>query len=267
MNYKKLGNTGLKIPEIGLGTWNYKGGIEPLRNGIELGANLIDTAEGYYTEDVVGEAVKPFREQVIIATKVSGRNLAYDSVLRSCEKSLDKLQTDYIDLYQIHWPNNSFPIKDTMEALEKLVDEGLVNYVGVSNFDIEEMEEAQHYFSNYKIVSNQVRYNLDDREIENDLLPYCVENGLSILAYTPLASGSLCKTDDALLRSKKYRILKDVSEEVGKTPGQVALNWCNSHENVVSIPKSNSVIRTIENCGASDWYLNEDHIEKLNNAF
>lgn len=266
MNFKKLSNTGLEIPEIGLGTWNYKGGVEPLKAGIEQRATLIDTAEGYYTEDLVGEAIKGIREDVIIATKVSGRNLAYDSVLRSCEQSLSKLQTDYIDLYQIHWPNDSYPIKETMRAMQKLVDEGMVYYVGVSNFDIDEVKEAQMYFSNYKIVSNQVRYNLNDREIENDLLPYCIENEITILAYTPLASGKLCKTD-GLLKSKKYKVLSEIAEEAGKTPGQAALNWCNSHENVISIPKSNSVERTIENCGASGWFLTKDQIQRLNEAF
>lgn len=266
MNYKKLSDTSLEIPEIGLGTWNYKGGVEPLRAGIEEGATLIDTAEGYYTEGVVGEAIKGMREDVIIATKVSGRNLAYDSVLRSCEQSLNKLQTDYIDIYQIHWPNNSYPIKETMRAMQKLVDESLVYYVGVSNFDIDEMKEAQMYFPNYKIVSNQVRYSLNDRCIEDDLLDYCIENEITILAYTPLASGKLCKTD-GLLKSSKYKVLAEIAEEVNMTPGQVALNWCNSHENVISIPKSNSVERTIENCGASGWSLTENQIERLNEAF
>ncbi|MGH7886155.1 MAG: aldo/keto reductase [Thermodesulfobacteriota bacterium] len=266
MRYKKLADTDLEIPEIGLGTWNYKGGVEPLRAGIELGATLIDTAEGYHTEDIVGEAIKGIRDEVIIATKVSGRNLSFDGVLRAAEGSLKQLKTDYIDLYQIHWPNDSYPIKDTMSAMQKLVDEGVVYYVGVSNFNVDEMIEAQFYFPNYKIVSNQVRYNLNDRDIENNLFPYCIENDITILAYTPLSSGSLCKTN-GLLKSKKYRVLKDISEEINKTLGQVALNWCNSHENVVSIPKSNSVERTVENCGASGWSLTKNQIERLNEAF
>ena len=266
MIIKQLGNTGLEIPEIGLGTWNYKGGVEPLRKGIQLGANLIDTAEGYYTEDVVGEAVKDIRDHVILATKVSGRNLAYDSVLRSCEQSLNNLQTDYIDLYQIHWPNPTYPIKETMKALEKLVDSGVINYVGVSNFSVDGMKEAQHYFPNYKIVSNQVLYNLNTRDIEYDLLPYCLENNITILAYTPLDSGRLCKST-MLIKEKKYKVLEEISNELGKTSGQIALNWCNRFENVISIPKSNSVERTIENCGASGWKLTENHIKILNKYF
>jgi len=266
MNYKKLGNTDLKIPEIGLGTWNYRGGVEPLIKGIDLGANLIDTAEGYYTEDVVGDAVKGRRDDVIIATKVSGRHLGYDDVLWACENSMQKLQTDFIDLYQIHWPNSAFPIEGTMEAMEKLVDEGLVLHVGVSNFSLEQMREAQHFFPNYKIQSNQVRYNLNDREIEKDLLPYCIENDITILAYTPLDSGRLCK-QKGLFNSKKDKALDKIAQENNKTPGQVALNWCISHENVIAIPKSNSVERTVENCGASGWYLNSEEVNKLNSLF
>jgi diketogulonate reductase-like aldo/keto reductase len=265
MNHKTLGDTDLLIPEIGLGTWNFKGGVEPLKKGIDLGANLIDTAEGYYTEDVVGEAIKGIREDVIVATKVSGRHLGYEDVLWACENSLKKIGTDYIDLYQVHWPNSSFPIKDTMEALEKLVDEGVVHYIGVSNFSLSEMKEAQHYSPNYKIQSNQIRYNLNDRDIEEDLLPYCIENYITILAYTPLDSGRLCKIEGST--SEKNSILNEIATSNKKTPGQVALNWCINHGNVVAIPKSNSVERTIENCGSSGWKLGEEEIAMLNVIF
>ena len=265
MEFKTLGDTDLKIPEIGLGTWNYKGGVEPLQEGIRLGATLIDTAEGYYTEDIVGEAVLESRDEVIIATKVSGRHLGYEDVLWACESSLKKLGTDYIDLYQIHWPNPAFPIKGTMEAMEKLVDEGLVLHVGVSNFSVDQMKEAQHYFPNYRIQSNQVRYHLNDRYIEDDLLPYCAGNSITVLAYTPLDSGKLCKSTGFV--SDKMKVLNEIAESHNKTPGQTALNWCISHENVIAIPKSNSAERTIENCGASGWYLSENELNLLNEVF
>lgn len=259
MNRKRLGGTEVFIPEIGLGTWNYRGGVEPLRKGIFLGANLIDTAEGYYTEDIVGLAVEGIREDVFIATKVSGRNLAHDGVLRSCDQSLEKLGTETIDLYQIHWPNPVYPIEQTMAALEKLVDRGLVDHVGVSNFSVSQMLEAQHYFPNYPIVSNQVLYNLNARKIEEDLLDHCSGNDVTVMAYTPLDSGRLCRDDDGVLSA--------VAAETGKTPAQVALNWCLSREKVVCIPKSDSVSRTVENCGASGWSLSEDQIRRLDGAF
>lgn len=265
MNYINFGNTGLKIPEIGLGTWNYNGGVEPLRKGIEQGANLIDTAEGYYTEEIVGDAVKGIRDDVIIATKVSGRHLGFEDVLWACENSLKKLQTDYIDIYQVHWPNDAFPIQGTMEAMEKLVDEGVVIYVGVSNFSVNQMKEAQHYFPNYKIQSNQVRYNLNDREIEDELLPFCQENDITILAYTPLDSGRLCIKESN--NSHKMRVLNEIANLNLKTPGQVALNWCINRENVIVIPKSNSIERTVENCGSSGWYISDDDMALLNKSF
>lgn len=266
MKLKELGTTGVMISEIGLGTWRYRGDAETLRTGIELGATLIDTAEGYYTEDVVGQAVKGIRDEVFIATKVSGRHLGYDDVLQSAEESLYKLGTDYIDLYQIHWPNASYPIRQTMKAMEELVDRGLVRFIGVSNFDIDEMEEAQSYLNNYQIVSNQVRYNLNDRSIEKNLMPYCQEKGMTIMAYTPLDDGNLTNTGN-IIKGDRMKTLEAISTEVGKTRGQVALNWCTSRENVVAIPKSNSLKRTVENCGASGWRLSADQIEKLDDSF
>ncbi|MCZ6451651.1 MAG: aldo/keto reductase, partial [Deltaproteobacteria bacterium] len=122
MELKQLGTTGVQLPEIGLGTWAYRGGVEPLQKGISLGAFLIDTAEIYGTEGMVGEAVKGQRDQVFIATKVSASHLRYDDVLRAAEDSLKKLGTDYIDFYQVHWPNRSVPIRETMRAMEDLVD-------------------------------------------------------------------------------------------------------------------------------------------------
>ncbi|MYH40175.1 MAG: aldo/keto reductase [Candidatus Dadabacteria bacterium] len=263
MNLKRLGKTEVFVPEIGLGTWNYEGGVEPLRAGIELGASLIDTAEGYYTEDIVGEAVLPFRDEVIIATKVSGRNLAHDSVLRSCEASLEKLRTDCIDLYQIHWPNPAYPIDATMRALEKLVDRGCVSYVGVSNFSVRQMREAQHCFPNYPIVSNQVLYNLRSRDIEKELLPYCQNNDITVMAYTPLDAGRLCRTR----RGGILGVLSQIAVETGKTEAQVALNWCVCQENVIVIPKADSVARTVENCGASGWRLSPEQLSRLDDAF
>ena len=259
MNRKRLGPTDVLVPEIGLGTWNYRGGVEPLRKGVELGASLIDTAEGYHTEDVVGEAVAGVSEEVFIATKVSGRNLAHDSVLRSCEGSLEKLGMDRVDLYQIHWPNPVHPIEGTMSAMEKLLDRGMVSHVGVSNFSAAQMREAQRHLPNHPIVSNQVLYSLNSRAIEEELLPHCLENGVTVMAYTPLDSGRLC-------RKKEGSVLSAVAGETGKTEAQVALNWCLCRENIVCIPKSDSVSRTSENCGASGWRLSADQVARLEEA-
>ncbi len=266
MELKELGGTGVMVPEIGLGTWKYRGGVEPLRRGIELGAFFIDTAEMYRTEDVVGPAVRDRHDQVFIATKVLGSHLRHDQVMRAAEASLRKLQVDRIDLYQIHWFDRSVPIQETMGAMESLVDSGLVKYIGVSNFSTRELQEAQAAMAKYPIVSNQVLYNLKDRRVEEDLLPYCQDNRITVIAYTPLADGSLA----ALPRfrpEKRTRVLQQVAAQVNKTMAQVALNWCTSRPNVITIPKSNSVSRTVENCGASGWRLSPEQVEMLDRGF
>lgn len=266
MEYRELGGTGEMVPEVGLGTWKYKGGPEPLRKGIELGAALIDTAEMYRTEDAVGTAMKGRRGQVFLATKVLGSNLRHDAVLRAAENSLRLLDDDVIDLYQIHWSDRSVPIAETMGAMEELVDRGMVRYIGVSNFSVAELQEAQQAMTKYPVVSNQVIYNLKRREIELDLIPYCVDNKITVIAYTPLADGSLAGRS-RLLPDKRGSVLGQVAQEVGKTPAQVALNWCLSRPSVIVIPKTNSVARTVENCEASGWSLTSKQVAVLDAVF
>ena len=224
------------------------------------GAAHIDTAEAYGTEGIVGEAVREMRGRVFIATKVSRLHLRYDEVLTAAEDSLKRLGTDHIDLYQVHGPNPDVPIAETMRAMDKLVEQGKIRFVGVSNFSVTQLKEAQGATTN-KIVSNQVRYNLIDRAIESELFPYCLENKVTIIAYSPLAAG-LHKIGARL----HHRALQSVAEEIGKTEAQVALNWCISKEGVIAIPKSNSSQRTEENCLASGWRLSRDQMTLLDEA-
>lgn len=183
METKKLSRTDIDVPVIGMGTWKLGGlytpdyrddekAIESLKAGIELGLSLIDTAEMYgagHTEELVGKAVQGVRERVFIATKVLPEHLSYDEVLRAAERSLKRLDTDYIDLYQIHAPNPNIPIIETMRAMETLADKGKIRFIGVSNFSLELLKQAQECLSKYQIVSNQVEYNLLDKRIERDL--------------------------------------------------------------------------------------------------
>jgi diketogulonate reductase-like aldo/keto reductase len=262
MEYKQLGNTGYKICEVGLGTSKYTGGPEPLRKGIELGASHIDTAEDYETEDQVGEAVAGMRDRAFIATKVFPNHFRYSDVLEAAANSLRQLSTDYIDLYQLHKPNDEIPIEETMRAMDKLVDDGKVRYLGVSNFSIAQLEAAQSA-TRYQIVSNQVRYSLGDRRIEDEVLPYCQENNVTVIAYSSLAAlwgFSSAKT------SLQDEVIEAIAKETNKTRAQVALNWCTSQEGVVVIPKSDSVERTVENCGASGWRLTTDQVNRLDEA-
>ncbi|MGH8014242.1 MAG: aldo/keto reductase [Candidatus Binataceae bacterium] len=263
----ELGRTGTQIPEIGIGVWRYSGGVEPLRRGVELGAFLIDTAEIYGTEEVVGKVVEKMRGEVFIATKVSGDHLRHDQVLKAAEASLHRLRTDYIDLYQIHWPGNYVSIGETMRAMETLADRGMVKHIGVSNFTLPDLRKAQAAMRNHPIISNQVLYNLNRREIEADLLAYCQNNGLTVIAYTPLDSGRLARHSKYPSNAEGARIVKEIAAQAQKTPAQVALNWCTSHEGVVAIPKSNSAARVAENCAASGWRLSQEHMRMLNDAF
>ncbi|MEM1976827.1 MAG: aldo/keto reductase, partial [Nitrososphaerota archaeon] len=178
MELRRLGRTDVLIPALGLGTWEMGGRdypdfsrdvevVEIVRYAVRRGVKLIDTAEMYgagHCEELVGEAVKEFpREEVFIATKIWPYNLRFKDVFESLSRSLDRLGVDYIDLYQIHFPNPFIPLRETMKAMEKLVDEGKIRFIGVSNFSVKELEEAMNHLSRYDIVSNQVLYNPLDR--------------------------------------------------------------------------------------------------------
>ena len=253
-----LGNTNDRLPEVGLGTWNYTGGVEPLKRGIALGACLIDTAESYGTEEIVGEAVKGVRQCVFLATKVSPRHFRHRDLLLAADRSLQRLRTDYIDLYQLHWPNYVVPIEETMAAMERLVELGKIRFIGVSNFSVSELRKAQAALSKNRIVSNQVRYNLVERSIERRVLPYCQQNQITVIAFSPLATGfyNLKKRDP---RS----VLGDVGAQVHRTEAQLALNWCLRHDSLIVIPKAASVAHVAENCGASGWQLSAEQIKHL----
>jgi len=250
VNSKQLGNTGVQVPELALGTWQYRGGVEPLRAGIELGACFIDTAESYGTEPVVGEAIRGIRDRTFLASKVSPRHFRYKDVIEAAECSLKQLQTDYLDLYQLHWPNYTVPIAETMSAMETLVEMGKIRFIGVSNFTVAEMRRAQAQLSKERIVSNQVRYSLLDRSPEQELLPYCKANQISLLAFSPLATGF-----EGLRRADREDALSQVAAAAGKTRAQVALNWCVSHPAIIAIFKANKVEHVRENCSASGWSL------------
>jgi diketogulonate reductase-like aldo/keto reductase len=257
MQKKRLGKTHVEIAEVGLGTWEYKDGIEPLRLGISLGANFIDTAEMYRTEDKVGEAIKG--QDVFLATKVSPNHFHYDDVIRAAEASLKRLKVKTIDLYQLHWPNPSIPIAETMRAMEHLVSQGMIKYIGVSNFSVEQMKEAQGSLSKNEIVSNQVEYNLNERSIEKDVLPYCASKNITVIAYSPLTRGAII--------GGRSQVLEEICSKYNKTRSQVVLNWLLCKDPVVVIPKSDNPDHVRENCGASDWRLSTADQKKISDEF
>lgn len=276
MEFKEIAK-GVKIPVLGLGTWGMGGEMSPdtshdkeciaaLRHGIDLGMTHIDTAEMYgdgHTEQVVGEAIKPFdRKKLFITTKVWQTNLRYNDLINSAKRSLKRLGIKYADMYLIHVPNADIPIEETMDAMDALVEQRLVRFIGVSNFSVKELKEAQNHSEN-KIVANQIEYNLLIRnkrgiyteDMESEIIPYCQKNGVMVVAYRPLAKGMI--TGDSI------HLLNGLSKKYNRTPSQIALNWLISKERVIAIPKASNINHVQENAGAVGWKLNKEDIEKL----
>jgi diketogulonate reductase-like aldo/keto reductase len=275
MKYLKLGNTGTVIPAIGQGTMGIGGyltrdtgrddaQVNALRLGIELGMTFIDTAEVYgegHAEELVAEAVRGARDKVFIASKFLPEHNACDAVLQAAEGSLRRLRTDYIDLYQLHWPNPATPLGDTMRALECLINDGKIRFVGVSNLSFKELKEARRAVPSCPVVSLQIEYNLFDRTIENVILPYCQGQGITVIAYSPLDQGKVASG------SERINLLRQIAERHRKTISQVALNWLVSHEGVMAIPKASSPEHIRQNAGATDFTLSAGEITGINEAF
>lgn len=277
MEYKKL-TENQKIPVLGLGTWEVGGGmsrrtrndeeeITAIEKAIKLGYTHIDTAEMYgagHSEELVGNAIANFdRESLFLTTKVLPEHLHYNELIEAAEGSLRRLNTDYIDLCLIHIPNPEIPVKETMEAMDRLVEQGKVRYIGVSNFSVEQLKEAQEYTDN-KIVNNQIEYNLLTRHsgqynknIESEIIPFCQRNDIIVTAWSPLARGEIF--------GGKYELLEEIAEKYAKTKAQIALNWLISKKNIITIPKSTNLKHLKENLGALGWRLEEEDLEKLNN--
>lgn len=247
---KELAQTGVLLPELALGTWHYRGGVETLLAGLQLGINFIDTAEAYGSEDIVGQAIRGRRHDVFLATKALPRNFRRSDLIHAAEQSLKRLNTDYIDLYQLHWPNYTVPITETMAAMEELVAAGKIRFIGVSNFSIKDLHRAQRALSKNKIVSNQVRYSIVDRTVEDGLLQYCESKQITILAFSPLATGL-----ENIRSYDRGDALGRIAAATGKTRAQVALNWCIHHRSVIAIFRADKVEHVRENCGASGWSL------------
>jgi myo-inositol catabolism protein IolS len=266
--------------------------IQAVVRSSELGVNLVDTAEAYgdgHSEEVLGKAIKRVdREKLIVATKVNGSHLRYDDVLKACEMSLRRLGIKQVDLYQVHWPDpwQQIPLKHTMKAMEKLYDEGKIRAVGVSNFAVRDLEEARSILSHAEIVSDQVRYNLINRQIEEEVLPYCSREKITILAYVPLAQGALTgkysedfKPTDQVRKDNKafsdhnlreiaglLKVLQGMANKRGKTVAQVALNWILSHPGVIPIPGAKNAEQAEQNAGAAGWSLTQDEMREVTAA-
>jgi diketogulonate reductase-like aldo/keto reductase len=239
--------------------------VEALRLGLELGMNMIDTAEMYgagHSEEIVSNVLKDSRESVFLASKVSPSHFERDQLLRSADHSLQRLGVDRMDLYQLHWPNPRVPIGETMKAMEKLVRDGKIRHIGVSNFSVDQMREAQEALSREKIVSNQVEYSLVDRSIEPDVLPYCQKEGITVIAYSPLGQGRIPRGHGG-----PFKVLDEIAAKHHKSRNQVALNWLLGRQSVVVIPKAIDKAHVRENASVVGWKLSSEEAQQLEKAF
>ena len=264
MDTKPLGKSGVEIPEIGYGTWNYKGDPATIQRALELGASLIDTAESYGTEENVGKAVRGNRDAYFLATKVSPCHFRHQDVLNAADKSMKRLGIDVIDLYQLHWPSSSIPIAETMGAMDQLVRDGKVRFVGVSNFSVEQLREAEQALGPGRVVSDQIKYSLFDHEFADEVIPYCQETGIAVLAYSSLETGKF--ESELKRRPQLVEVLDTICAQAAKTAAQVLLNWVLHPPNVVTIPMTNRVERVDENCAAAGWRLTDEQYEALAEA-
>ncbi|AEC51470.1 Oxidoreductase, aldo/keto reductase family [Pyrococcus sp. NA2] len=263
---KRIGDD--KVTAIGMGTWGIGGyetpdysrdkeSIDALRYGLKLGINLIDTAEFYgagHSEELVGKAIEGFnREDIFIISKVWPTHFGFESAKKAARASIKRLGT-YIDLYLLHWPGDSWrKIEETLHALEDLVDEGLIRYIGVSNFDLELLKRSQEAMRRHEIVANEVKYSVRDRWVESSgLLDYMRREKMALIAYTPLEKGTLARNE----------CLGEIGKKYGKTAAQVALNYLIWEENVIAIPKAGKIEHIEENFGAMGWRLSKEDRER-----
>jgi diketogulonate reductase-like aldo/keto reductase len=271
---RKFGWTGRDVPIIGMGTWMIEGrtkdadktAIEALRLGIDLGMTHIDTAEMYgngRAEQLVAEAISGQREKVFVVSKVLPTNASYNRTLKACQHSLDRLKTDYIDLYLLHWPTSQHPIGETMQAMEKLVDEGMIKFIGVSNFNVDQLREAQRTLKKYRIACNQLLYHLTYRGIEHELLPYCAHNQIAIVGYSPFGHGNFPSP-----QSRGGEVLDKIAKKHNRTVHQIVLNFLTRDSNLFTIPKAANPDHVKDNSGAvGNWQLTEEDIAMINRTF
>lgn len=262
---------GSAVPAIGQGTWfmgensaRRSQEVAALRAGVERGLTLIDTAEMYAdggAEEVVGEAIRGLRDRVMLVSKVYPWNAGGQKMVTACEASLRRLRTDYLDMYLLHW-GGEFTFAETVEAMEKLVAQGKIRRWGVSNLDVDEMQALWQVADGSRCATNQVLYHLASRGIEHDLLPWCQQQSLPVMAYSPLAQAGRLR--NGLMN---HPALSKLAMQKGITVAQLLLAWVISHQGVIAIPKAGSVAHVEENAAALEVVLNEHDIALMEQAF
>ena len=259
-------SSGERVPALGLGTWRYGESraaradeIATVRLALDLGVRLIDTAEMYgegLSESLIGEAIAGRRDEAFLVTKVYPHNASRKAAVAACERSLERLRTDRIDLYLLHWRGN-VPFAETLEAFVALRDAGKIRHFGVSNLDLADMEELSAEVGAEKVAVNQLLYNLTRRGIEFDLLPWLRARGIPVMAYSPIEQARLVGN----------RKLVQFARDAGVTPAQAALAWLLEHDDVIAIPKTGSTQRFRENVGATQQRLTATQLAELDRLF
>ncbi|TWF54310.1 aldo/keto reductase [Neorhizobium alkalisoli] len=258
--------SGILVPALGLGTWKMgedarhaDAEVAALKHGLDLGMTLIDTAEMYGeggAELVTGQAISGRRDEVFLVSKVYPWNARRKGVIEACEKSLKRLKTDRLDLYLLHW-RGEHPLAETVAGFEQLRQSGKIAAWGVSNFDLDDMQELMMVPGGDMCAANQVLYNLSRRGVEYDLLPWCQEKGIAVMAYSPIEQGRILRNAELIRIAKAYQA----------TPAQVALAFLMERDGVIAIPKSSSPERVEENAGAAELEISDEDLAALDAAF
>ncbi|GMA62653.1 aldo/keto reductase [Alicyclobacillus fastidiosus] len=297
MKYTRLEKSGLEVSNITFGCWELGGGqwekesdernIEAIQTAFEMGITSFDTAEGYgqgHSEDIVGAALDGRRKDAVIATKVSPGHLRADDVRRSVEQSIKRLRTDYIDIYYVHWPNKDIPLAETMNEFRRLREENVIKAVAVSNFSLEQLEEAM---SVTYVDAIQPEYSLLHRGIEKEVLPYCRDHSIGVLTYSSIAKGILTGayhlgearqlSDSDFRRNRRLFLkehleqeaelvflLRDIAEQHGVTPSEIAIAWLLHQKGVTSaIVGTQNIEHLRSNARAVDIQLTNEQLTVL----
>jgi diketogulonate reductase-like aldo/keto reductase len=257
------------VSAVGQGTWYLDEaprqiGIDALHHGINAGLTHIDTAEMYgngAAEELIGEAIAGQRDNVFLVSKVLPWNATYDGTIAACETSLTRLRTDHLDSYLIHW-RGQHPLEETFAALEQLQQDGKIRTFGVSNFDVSDLQEAVSVVGDHRLACNQVLYHLEERAIEHAVLPWCAENGISVVAYSPFGHDAFPTAS-----SPGWQTLQAIAEKHSVNEHQVGLAFLGRSLNVLVIPKSANLSHITANAEAASLQLDDADITGLDAAF
>ncbi|HEX3451570.1 MAG TPA: aldo/keto reductase [Isosphaeraceae bacterium] len=269
MERRAFGSTKHEVPVIGQGTWyidhdDRSTAIAALRRGITLGMTHVDTAEMYgagKAEEMVAEAIAGKRDEVYLVSKVLPENASRRGTIRACERSLDRLQTDRLDCYLLHW-RGRYPLEETIAGFEQLRREGKIRSWGVSNFDVPDLEEVSALVGSGNLACNQVLYHLQERAIEHAVIPWCASHGVAVVAYSPFGRGNFPGP-----RTSARQVLEEIADKHHATSHQVALRFLVRHPSLFTIPKATSPDHAAENASAGDLELSEAELALIDRTF